>query len=181
MKPRNRQQILAMVAIAAVGILAGQYLLYQPLVKAWSARAAEVASLRKSVADGTLLLKRRTGPRGLQERWASMRTNTFSAETSVAENQMLKAFDRWAQDSRVAINSLKPQGKRGDDTYATLECRVDAAGNLPALTRFLYGLESDPLGLRVDTVEIAARDDKGEQLTLGLQVSGLILEPRNTR
>lgn len=181
MKPQNRQQILAVVAIAAVGLLAAQYLLFQPLVGAWNSRAAEVASLRKSVADGTLLLKRLTGPRGLRERWDLMRTNTFSAETSVAENQMLKAFDRWAQDSRVNINSLKPQGKRGDDSYATLECRVDAAGNLPALTRFLYDLERDPLGLRVDTVEIGTRDDKGEQLTLGLQVSGLILEPRTSR
>jgi hypothetical protein len=181
MNPRDRQQLLTVLASAAVGLLAGQYLLFQPLVRAWEGRAAEIASLRKSVTEGDRLLKRTSGPDGLRARWEGMRTNTFSPESSVAENQMLKAFDRWAQESRVRVNSLKPQGKRGDDTYATVECRVDAAGDLPALTRFLYGLENDPLGLRIDTVEIGTRDDKGEQLTLGLQVSGLILEPRSSQ
>jgi len=56
-----------------------------------------------------------------------------------------------------------------------MECRVEAFGSLPALSRFLYEIEKDPLGLKVEVVEIAARDTAGEQLTLGLQVSGLYL------
>lgn len=58
----------------------------------------------------------------------------------------------------------------------TYECRADAAGNLSALTRFLYQAEADPLAIKVDVVELTARDTDGEQLTLGLQVSGLLLK-----
>ncbi len=58
---------------------------------------------------------------------------------------------------------------------------MDAFGNLGALTRFLYNVEADPLALRLDVVELTARDDRGEQLTLGLQVSGLILNPAASR
>lgn len=181
MNVQNRQQLLTLVALLSVGLLAGEYFVRAPLFRAWQSRAAELATLRKNVTDGGLLLQRTAGPKGLRARWDSMRTNTLSTETSVAENQVLKAFDQWAQNSRVNLNSLKPQPKRGDDAFSTLECRVDATGNLPALTRFLHDLESDPLGLRLDTVELATRDDKGEQLTLGLQVSGLILEPAKSR
>ena len=96
---------------------------------------------------------------------------------SLAESQVLGAFDRWAQDSRIGISSIKPLWKRGAEDFATLECRVDAFGNLSSLTRFLYEIEKSPLGLKVDNVEITTRDDRGEQLTLGLQVSGLQWNP----
>ena len=59
----------------------------------------------------------------------------------------------------------------------TLECHVDGFGNLPALTRFLYEVEKDPMAFKIETVEISARDKDGQQLTLGLLVSGLLLIP----
>jgi hypothetical protein len=167
----RRQQSLGLVAIAVVALLTGDRLLYSPLSQAWKARAARVAQLKKSVADGTRLLEREARLRAL---WAGMRTNTLSGEESAAGNLLLKAFDRWSQASRIGISSIKPQ-KRTTDEGETMECRVDAFGSLPSLTRFLYEIEQDPLGVKVEVIEIAARDTGGEQLTLGLQVSGLYL------
>jgi hypothetical protein len=178
MKPQDRQQLLAWVAAGSVALLAATYLVFEPLARSWSARGAEIARLRKSAEDGTRLLERGDS---LRARWESMRRHALTNQASLAENQLLKAFDRWTQDSRVGVSAIKPQLKRGDDDHATLECRVDAFGNLGALTRFLYNVEADPLALRLDVVEIAARDDRGEQLTLGLQVSGLILDPAPSR
>jgi hypothetical protein len=166
-----RQQSLGLVAIVVVALLAGDRLLYSPLSQSWKARAARVAQLKKSVTQGTQLLERESS---LRNRWAAMRTNALSGEESAAGNQMLKAFDRWSQESRIGISSIKPQ-KRTTDDSETMECRVEAFGSLPALTRFLYEIEQDPLGVRVEVVEIAARDTGGEQLTMGLQVSGLYL------
>ena len=57
----------------------------------------------------------------------------------------------------------------------TYECRADAFGSLPSITRFLYEIEKDPLALKIESVEINARDNTGQQLSLGLQVSGLRL------
>lgn len=174
----QRQQGLAIVAIAALGLLIGDRLVFSPLTKAWKERAARIATLKHSVARGTLLLERESS---IRARWESMRTNTLSAEVSIAENQALSAFDRWSQESRIGINSIKPQWRRTPGApYATLECRVDAFGDLPAITRFLYEIEKSPLGLKVDTVEMTTRDDRGATLTLGLQISGLQLNPAPT-
>ena len=101
-----------------------------------------------------------------------------SNNVSAAENQVLKAFDRWSQDGRISISSIKPQWKRNSDDYMTLECRADAFGSIQALTRFLFEVEKDPLALKVEAIEITARDNDGQQLSLGLQVSGLLLNPQ---
>lgn len=178
MNLKNRQQLLGIVAVAAVALLVGDRLVFMPLVRSWRARSERIAELKRSVTEGKLLLDRE---QSIRARWAYMRTNTLSGEVSVAENQVLKAFDRWSQDSRIGISSIKPQWKRNGDDYMTLECSVEASGSLPALTRFLYDIEKDPLALKVDAVQITARDDNGEQLTLGLQVNGLLLTPPKTR
>ena len=115
--------------------------------------------------------------RVIRARWSAMRTNTLPNNVSAAESAVLKAFDRWEQDSRISVTSKKPQWKRSGDDYMTFECRVDASGTLPALTRFLYEVEQDPLALKVESVEITSRDNNGQQLSLALQVSGLMLEP----
>src|SRR6266704_2345702 len=174
MNVNNRQQLLTAVAIAAIAIWAGDKLILSPLTRSWKERAARIAELRKSVNQGALLLAREQSIRG---HWESMRTNTLPSEPSVAENQVLKAFDRWSQDSRISVTSIKPQWKHNADDFMTLECRVDAFGSLPTLTRFLYEVEKDPLAIKVETVEISARDNEGKQLTLALQVSGLLLNP----
>jgi hypothetical protein len=104
-----------------------------------------------------------------------MRTNTLPESVSAAENQVLQAFDRWSQLSRISISSLKPQWKQAGDDYMTLEYRAEAFGNIETVTRFLYEIERDALALRVESVELTSRDNEGQQLGLGLQVSGLQL------
>ena len=175
MNPSNRQQLLAIIAITAIALLAGDKLVLSPLIKGWKDRTARIAQLRRDVERGRQLVQREEP---IRTRWEGMRTNTLPSQVSAAENQVLKSFDRWSQDSRISITSIKPQWKSGADDHVTLECRVDAFGPLPTLTRFLYDIEKDPLALKVDSVEISSRGDDGQQLTLGLQVSGLLLNPQ---
>lgn len=172
MNPSQRQRLLLTVAIVAVALLVGDRLVFRPLGKLWKERQAQLAQLRKDVNEGMVLVDRESV---LRERWREMQTHTFSNEVSAAENQMLKAFDQWSRDSLISVTSVKPQWRQDDEDHLTLDCRVDASGSLPGLTRFLYEMEKDPLALRVDRVEIISRDENGAQLTLGLQVSGLLL------
>ena len=176
MKIENRQRVLAIVAITAVVLLASDRLIFAPLTRAWKERAGRIAELKREVTQGAMLLERE---RVIRTRWIGMRTNTLPNNVSAAESEVLRAFDRWEQDSRISVTSKKPQWKRNEDDYMTFECRVDASGTLPALTRFLYEVEKDPLALKVESVEIASRDNNGQQLSLALQVSGLMLNPPN--
>jgi len=175
MKIENRQRLLAIFAAIGVGLLVGDRLVLSPLIKGWKERAARIEELKKSIAKGKLMLQREDR---IHERWDSMRTNTLPDNVSEAENEVLRAFERWSEDSRLSVSSIKPQWKRAGDDYMTLECRADAFGSIQALSQFLYNVEKDPLALKVEAVEITSRDDTGRQLSLALQVSGLLLNPQ---
>ncbi len=172
MQIKNRQQILIIGAVAIVALFAADKIFFTPLGHLWSERSAELAKLRKDVAAGKQLIAREQGLRG---HWSQMNTNTLPPTPSVAEQRVFKAFEKWAQDSRVSVTSISPQWKRDSDDYSTLQCRVEAAGDLSAVTKFLYAMEKDPMALRLENLEISSRDNEGQQLALGMQVSGLVL------
>lgn len=175
MQIKNRQQLLTILAVTAVGLLVVDKMIFPPLQNLWKARAARIADLRVKVSQGGQLLRREQFVRA---RWAEMATNTLPNNASLAEQQLLTGFDRWSRESGVSVNSVMPQWKQDADEFKTLECRVDVSGNLSTLSRFLYNIERDPMALKLQSVELSARDNEGQQLTLGLQVSALVLTPK---
>ena len=177
MKINHRQRFLLFVALALLGVFVADQMILEPLAALWIARAERISELRKEIAEGTQLLQREDS---LRNRWNRMRTNTLPDNSSQAEQQLLKAVDTWAQESRVTISGLTPQWKQNTDDYRTLECRVDAAGDINNLSRFLYNVEKSPMALKLESVELAATDAGGQELTLGLRLSGLVLTPGGT-
>lgn len=172
MKIENRQQLLVVLVIASAALLVGNTLIYEPLTKWWAARSKQIATLRQQVNDGQQLIKREAG---LRRRWDSMRTNTLSSTRSLAEQKVNQAFDNWSRETGVTMTGFMPQWKNDADEYSTVNCRIEATGNLAALAQFLYEIEKDPMALKLDSVELSARDNTGQLLTLGLQISGLVL------
>jgi Tfp pilus assembly protein PilO len=178
MKIENRQQFLIVLVTVAAALLVGNSLIYEPLAKWWSARSQKIIQLRKQVEDGKHLTVREPGIRG---QWEQMRTNTLPNDTSLAEQQVLKAFDNWSRESRATITGIMPQWKNDSEDYMTLNCRIEASGNLETLSQFLYDVERDPMAFKLESVELSAHDTTGQQLTLGLQISGLVLNSPLTR
>jgi len=175
MQIKNRQQVLIIGTIAVVVLFAGDRLVLSPLLKAWSTRETRIADLGKDISRGNMLMQRE---RSIRSRWEQWSRNTLSNNTSAAEQKLFQAIDVWAQSSGVTISAITPQWKHDSDDYMTFECRVDAAGDLGRLSRFLYSVEREPMALRLELVELAARDKEGQQLSLGLQLSGLVLTPQ---
>ena len=172
MQIKNRQQLLVIGAIVAIALFAGDQLVLSPLSKAWSTRAKRISELRNKITDGKMLVQRE---QSIRSRWEQMSRNALTNNTSAAEQQVFKAIDLWAQNSGVAVSAITPQWKHDSDDYMTFECRVDAAGDLGKLSRFLYSVERDSMALKLELVELGARDKEGQQLSLGLQLSGLVL------
>lgn len=171
MEIKDRQKVLLIVAVACVLALIGNSLILNPLISSWKSRAQRISDLRSSVTQGQVLIDHEDA---IRRRWDNMRTNTLPANTSVAETEFIKTFDRCARESGITVVSYRPQWKQNDD-YTTYECRADINGNIETIARFLYELEKDPMALKVDSMEIATHDDKGQQLSLGIQISGLLL------
>lgn len=179
MNVSHRQRWLAIIAGLAVLVLILDRVVFTPLVRTWDQRSTEIVTLEKSIAKGRNLKER--GPR-MESLWKEMQANALPKDAAQAEQDLISSLDGWGRTSGVDLGSIKPQWRRGaTDRYSTLECRIDASGNLAALTRFLFEVEKSPLALRVDSVELASRDDNGQKLALDLVVSGLRLAPLEGR
>ncbi len=172
MEIKNRQKLL--LIIAGIGLLAlvADSLIISPLHKSWSERSKRIADLRTSISNGHQLMDR---GQVIRRNWDQMRTNTLPINVSLAEDDMLKAINRWARNSGVTPVQVRPQWRESGEDYMTYECRADYTGDIRTISRFLYELEKDPISCKVDSVEISSRDDNGRQLSLGVQLSGLVL------
>jgi hypothetical protein len=177
MQIKNRQQMLIIGAIAVVALFAADKILITPLSNLWSARAKEIRKLEMDVAGAKSLAKQE---QRLRARWDEMRQNTFPDDQSSAEQQLRTSFERWSRDTGLKITNLNPQRHDADD-YSTLQCRVEGSGTLNNVAQFLYAMEKDPMALRFENIEISSHDAEGQQLSIGLQVSGLILPAQNSK
>jgi hypothetical protein len=176
METKNREKLLLILTGGCLALLLLNWLVITPLIASWHHRSDRIAGLRKSLADGAMLLRRQDSVRG---QWEHMSTNALSSTPTVAERQLFDAFDRWVRESHVTEGSFKPQLKQTDDNYSVMECHAEVTGAYGAIIRFLYDLENDPTGVQLQGVELTARDDAGQQISLGLDLSGLLLPPPN--
>jgi hypothetical protein len=172
MKIEERQKFLLILTIAVVALYAGDMLVFGPLVKLWTTRSKAIVALSNQVKDGKFMQLRDAS---IRSQWTEMSGKTLPSNTSQAEQQVLKAFDSWSQQSGATVTGITPQWKEDATNYMTLNCRVEASGDLGTLSRFVYDIEQNTMALKLDSVEFSTHDNTGQQLTLGLQLSGLAL------
>ena len=96
-------------------------------------------------------------------------------ELAQAESQVLHALRDWSQDSRLTLSSVKP-GKvveRGE----LLEMSFQAAGtgSMSAVSRFLWRIETARLPIRIHQLQLGARKEGSDDLSLQLSLSSLCL------
>src|SRR5256885_4830754 len=105
---KNRQQLLTIVAVGIVAVFALDKLMFTPLGNAWTDRNKRIKELRDRVANGNQLLRREEA---LRARWDQMRTNTLPKNSSLAEQILLKDFDKWSKDSGLSLDLINTQWK----------------------------------------------------------------------
>ena len=98
MNLNKRQQLLAIVAIAAVGLFMADKIIVTPLTKSWDARSKRIAKLKEDVRTGDDLLKHE---KSWRDQWTQMHANLLSTDKAVAESQMMKALPTmWSSGRR---------------------------------------------------------------------------------
>ena len=172
MKLKNRQDLLVVLTVAVVVLAVAVNFIFPPIVGWWSDRQKQIADLRGKVKAGNRMIKREPT---LHSQWDDMRNNALPASMPDAEQKFLKAMDGWSRDSGAEITSIMPQWKNDATNYLTLACRVETAGDLNDLSKFIYDIEKGPMMVRLDSVELSSHDNNGQQMTLGVEINGLAL------
>ncbi|HZQ45476.1 MAG TPA: hypothetical protein VFC07_00570 [Verrucomicrobiae bacterium] len=186
MEDNNRQKYLLTAVVVIVGVWVGYSFIITPLIDAWKSRQKTISALQEDVRREQKL----AGARGreFKDRWAMMQSNALPSDLSQAQSEVVKAVDRWALMSGVTTESISPQVRSDPDetnpniTITTVECRVDATGNMNSILSFLYAIGQEKMGTKLDNVELATKDNASQQMTVGLTISALVLgvPPPNT-
>src|ERR1700689_3988025 len=151
METKNREKMLAIAAGVALALLLLNYLVISPLIDGWQSRTKQIKDLRDRIANGAMLIRRQDT---VESRWDYMRTNALDSNPTAAERQLFTAFDRWVKQSGATEGSFRPQLHETDDNYSTIDCRADISGDMEVIRRFLYNMEKDPMGVRINSFEL---------------------------
>ena len=174
MEIKNRQQLLIIVTVAAVVLFAGDAIVVEPLIKTWKTRQQAIQKLRKDIVEGKRLMSYEKKDLTL---WDARQQRTLTNDVTVAAQQVWDAVNGWVNQSGAAVSGYTPQWKPSSDRdkFSTYECHIEASGDIDRLIHFVYCAETEPLALRIESMDLSTKDKAGLQLTLGLQISGLIL------
>ena len=165
----NRRETLLKIGVGAVvGLFLLDRLIITPAFASWKEQGGRLTKLREQVQRGRQLVARE---KSLRSRWEEMQRTDMPDDVSVAENEVFQAIGRWTLDSHVTFTNLVPQWRAGEEGCEMFECRASATGDQATLGRLLYEIETDPLPAHVEECELAARDAKGQQLTLTMRFS----------
>ena len=150
MEIKNRQQFLVALTIAAAALFVGMNFIYTPL-----AGGGPAARRRSRICGDVSMTGNVDPPRsGRTKPLGGHGDECAAGEPFPGRTQLLRSFDGWARDSGTEITGIMPQWKNDATNYMTLDCGVEATGDLGMLSRFLYSIENSPTALRVDSVEL---------------------------
>lgn len=173
MEPKRRERLLVIAALACLVLLLGDRLVLSPLAALWTRQGVRIEQSRQSLEKGTLLIERQAE---LEERWTRMRQDGLPPDRAEAENRVLRAVGEWSAASRFETDALKPRWIADAGAGDRFEIRLSGKGNIASVARFLYELETAAVPARLESFEIRARDERGQELTLDARLTGLVPE-----
>lgn len=171
--PSNRGKRLIMVVVMiCVGLLIVDKLILGAVVAGWKSRAQRIGDLEKKLQDGERLITHNKAD--YEKQWAYMLKNSLPPERSDAEQLIYNAMGQWSKFG-LTVTSQRPQWITDRDNNTRIEFRVVATGSMESIARFLYNVERDSRGLRVQDVEISSKDETGKNLSMSVLLTGVVL------
>lgn len=171
--PSNRgKRMLIIVVMICLGALLFDKLVLGAAVEGWKRRAQRIKELELKIQDGERLI--RLNRADYEKQWAGMLQNSLPAERSESEQLIYDAMSRWSKVG-LTVTSQRPQWITDRDNNTRIEFRVVATGSIESITRFLYNVERDTRGLRVQDVEIGSKDESGANLSMSVLLTGVVL------
>ena len=178
MEAERRRRILIVAVILCAGAWVADNVVFTPLYNLWTTRSTRIQELRQELAKSSGLLDRRPE---LKARWEDKKKRALPNRVSDAEKAVFESVSRWAAESNLKVNSVKPRWTHLKREAETLEIELECLGGMESLVKFVYELECGSLPLRVEDLEIASQDKEGSTLKLNLRFSGLVLERMSPR
>jgi hypothetical protein len=170
----KRERIILILTLAAVSALVLDWWVLGPLLARCDEAAAERDILLTRVTRATGTLQRR---RDIERKWKGGMPPLMMREPTEAESQVLHALGDWAAKAGVNMVSLKPERSTKKTLLPEIDFRASGTGSMVAVSRFLHQLETSDIPLKIKALQLAARKEGLDDLSLQVQVSTIYTPP----
>ncbi len=166
----RRETVIAVIAALAVALLVSQRYIISPLRTGRADLEYQHLQLTHELEESARVFEQQ---RRMARRWQEMTAGGLASDPSTAEGRILQAVRDWAQQAGLALTSVQPERSRQEDTLGEIIVTASGTGRMSAVSRFLWLAETTALPLRVQEIQLGARTDGEDDLSLQLKLSTL--------
>ena len=170
----RRERYIVIGTVAVVGLLALDRLFLTPLIER---RQVIDAQMRQATDEMTRANGLFTNSPRVHRKWNEMTAETLKIDGSNAESQIIRAVGDWARESQLNLSSVKPERAEKEKQFMKITFRANATGNMAAISRFMWQLQTSKVPIRVTDLSITTRRDGMDDLSLDVGMSTLYLPP----
>jgi hypothetical protein len=117
----------------------------------------------------------------MEKTWTQLRKN-MKAEAPDADSQARTALRECADAAGVNLGDVNPdRSAASQEGFRLVNLRVSASGRTASISRMLWQLETLPIPLRINSLELSSRPENSDDLRLEMNVSTLVSPQDITR
>jgi len=173
----KRERYLLGAAIVVVLVLIVDHYALTPLLEGRDRMRAEEQALCVEMEKAVALFERSNVTAG---RWDRMTSGGLKEGAAQAESVVLHALRNWSEESRLDLSSLKPERAAQEGRLPSITVHAVGAGPMGAVSAFLWRVETSPLPLKIEEMQLSSRKDGVDDLSIQLRISALYL-PKGTQ
>ena len=164
-----------------VGLAVAIFVLDQYLLAPYFERQKQIGDATSKVtlqlarADKTFNMERR-----LKRVWTDIISGGLKTDASEAESQALNAVREWAQDAGVVLTALKPERASQEGKFQVISFHVTATGPMRAISKLTWAMETAPIPVRVNDLQLTPRKEGTDDLQVQMSVSTVSVQPGET-
>jgi type II secretory pathway component PulM len=170
----KRERNIAVVVGAALLLFVADQFAWTPYTEAREQLGKDLAAARDRERGVERLL---SDDKKNKQAFNGMIADGLQADPSETESQMLHAIDDWGRDARLSVQTVKRDRMEQDKQFGRIVFRATGQGNIAAVARFLWNVQTSKLPTRVTDVQIGSRQGSREgtdDLTVTVVVSTLV-------
>jgi Tfp pilus assembly protein PilO len=168
----RRERLIIVVAATALAAAGLYYYVLTPLLDYRDALETQKQKALAELQRDTALLNHK---READPKWREMIAAGLKRDPAEAESQILHAVQDWSKETGLRLTSLKPERLPDKKSLQEISFQAVGTGSMNAVSRFLWRIETAKVPLRVKELQLGARKEGTDDLTLQLRLSTLYL------
>jgi hypothetical protein len=113
----------------------------------------------------------------VDDKWKALLSGGLKTDPGEAESQALQAMRKFAEDTRLNVQSLKPERLARTGDFQQIRIQATGTGTTSALASMIWQIENARFPLRVTDLRLTARKEGIDDLSFSLNVATIAFTP----